>query len=397
MISDHLSPADSACLALCNHYLLRCFEGTFSKNFSNGRSRTPSPTDDARIELLTRLSYNLPQYYLCNICLRLHLWRNVGLPNSSSPGFSHSPDDLDIHPDLNFKFGQYITGHLSASKYYSFNFVHLQLAMRRLYHGPEFGIPVESFLYTEVSAMKFRPKNVTESHMIMCLLPLPFKRVSEGLTRRNIMMTLVSAEARICSTPPGLCMRTQYMALVKRGNVPQLWTGYSNDLIIICNHITSYDTSFQSILSAQLYRYCLAENTHFVTNEGRCDYCNTCWHLQLASVGRNQASMTLTLWMDFGPGLSDEDFDWKYRGLWGTPPLPEHMSVDARRRFEEDSIQARAPNAVSMRERYWRNVALIRGKRYQELMTDRGDGIYVLHEEPGEPKAKARSSCCIIL
>ncbi|KAJ5326596.1 uncharacterized protein N7506_009698 [Penicillium brevicompactum] len=107
--------------------------------------------------------------------------------------------------------------------------------------------------------------------------------------------------------------------------------------------------------------------------------------------------MALTLWMDFGPGLSEEDFDWKYRGLWGTPPLPEHMSVDARRRFEEDSIQARAPNAVSVGERYWRNVAWIRGKRYQELMTDKGDGIYVLHEEPGEPKAKARSSRCIIM
>jgi hypothetical protein len=59
MISEHLSSVDLACLALGNRYLLHSFGGTAFKNFSN--CRTGNPTDDARIKLLSRLSYDLPQ------------------------------------------------------------------------------------------------------------------------------------------------------------------------------------------------------------------------------------------------------------------------------------------------------------------------------------------------
>ncbi|KAJ5341443.1 hypothetical protein N7541_010567 [Penicillium brevicompactum] len=385
MISGHLSPADSACLALCNHYLLRCFEGTFSKNFSNGRSSTPSPTDDARIELLTRLSYNLPQYYLCNICLRLHLWRNVGLPNSSSPGFSHSPADLDIHPDPHLRFGSYHPAYMPSS-HYKFHFVHLQLAMRRFYHGPEFGIPVESLLYTEVAAMRlpFRPTGR--------VLSPPLKRVKEGFSRKNIKMMLFSAEARICSTPPGLCMRTQDVALVTRENMLYMWTRGTYEEIYVCKHIHSKTLGFGDVVGSQFGRD--FEGIIHVVNKGSCDHCNTSWQLELRLEGWDYASMILTRWMDLGPGLSVDDVDWKYRLREETSTPPEGGILDSRQRFEKDALQGMVSRALSEEGMYLRNIALIRGKGYQRVMAYKGDGVYVLH---GESKARPLSSRCIIV
>jgi hypothetical protein len=384
MISEHLSPVGLACLALGNRHLLHSFAGTAFKNFSN--CRTGSPTDDARIKLLSRLSCDLPQYHLCFICLRLHLWKRVALPTYYMPNGNHGTDALDYN-------NWYLTrqlplSHYPSYAYYRFYFVHLQLAMRRFYYGPEFGIPVESLLYTEVKSDRFRSRGPP-------LLQPAINKTPEGNTQKDIMMTLFSAEARICSTPPALCMRTQTIAVVTRQNIPRMWPCRENGPMKVCKHIHTFDPCFSDILVSQIKRYCSTTIPKVPADQGSCDKCNTSWQLEIRTLDENHASLTLTLWMDLGPGLSTEDPQWKYR-LDNVPISfsAKHEIMDSRLRFERDSVQARSSNALSEDEMYYRNVSLLNGKTYQTVMTPFHGGIYILH---GEAEARTSRSRCIIL
>lgn len=206
------------------------------------------------------------------------------------------------------------------------------------------------------------------------------------------MMTVFSAEARICSTPPGLCMRTQDIGVVTRQNASWMWSDRA--LMNICKHISTFDTSLCEILTSQIKRYCPITSTSVPAEQGRCDKCNTSWQLKIRDFDERRASIILTRWMDLGPGLSIEDVDWKYRQLCSLSSPPERTLVDSRLRFERDPIRARLPGALSEEGMYRRNVAFLRDKAYRKMMTYVGDGIFTLH---GEPKTKTGSSQCIIL
>lgn len=81
LISQHLSPVDSTCLTLCSHRLFTLpFRDLMYSPCPQGGSGSSAADGDLRIDLLTRLSRGLPEYYLCYACLRLHLWRHVSLP-----------------------------------------------------------------------------------------------------------------------------------------------------------------------------------------------------------------------------------------------------------------------------------------------------------------------------
>jgi hypothetical protein len=170
MIGEHLSPVDLACLALCSHALLQRL-GT----------KSLLPVSEAyRETFLTRLTQDLPQYFFCYCCFRLHLWADIG-----PPGRPFQPSKIlecrytQPEPTL----GLCVWVHPSIS-FYDFTFIHLQLAMRRHYYGPQYGVSLESLSFTEV----------------MC---------DEGRT------TLLSVEARICPEPTSLCLRMQHWAVFK--------------------------------------------------------------------------------------------------------------------------------------------------------------------------------------
>lgn len=146
MVAEDLSPVDVACLALCNRRLLSSL-GSTCRNLPKGRTGGGGPEDGLRIDFLTRFSRDLPQYHLRHACLRLHLWRKVALPG---PKFKLPACvkflDGSVH---RLKKPLYII-HYPSHAYYKFYFVHLQLAIRRFYHGAQLGTPVQSLLYTEV-------------------------------------------------------------------------------------------------------------------------------------------------------------------------------------------------------------------------------------------------------
>jgi hypothetical protein len=113
----------------------------------------------------------------------------------------------------------------------------------------------------------------------------------------------------------------------------------------------------------------------------------------MRTLDEDHASLTLTRWMDLGPGLGPDDAQWRCR--FDNELLinsANHEIVDSRLRFERDSIQAGSSNALSEDATYCRNVSLPQGRTYQRVMTPMHSGFYILHGE-----AKTSSSCCIIL
>lgn len=391
IIVAHLSPVDLVCLALANRYLLHSVAGTAFKNFSN--CRTGAPTDSALIELLSRLSYDLPQYHLCFICLRLHLWKNTKLPSCYSPFSDDRTYAVDFTTDTtNWHLKRCLpVANFPSYALYKFAFVHLQLAMRRFYYGSEFGIPVESLLYTEIKSSPFRSQG---PH----LLQLPANKMSKRNAEKDVMTTLFSAEFRICSMPPGLCMRTQNIAVVTRQNVPRMWPCKENGPMMVCQHIDSCEKSaFGDILASQITLYCSTTSPKVPVSQGSCDQCSTSWQLEIRTLDETLASLTLTIWMDLGPGLSPEDPKWISR-LHSPYFVPlsitvQHEIVDSRLRFERDSVQAKSSNSLSEEEMYWRNVSLLKDKTYKTVMTPVCRGIFMMQ---GEAAVKPSSSRCII-
>ncbi|CAG7949259.1 unnamed protein product [Penicillium nalgiovense] len=175
MVAEDLSPVDVACLALCNRRLLSSL-GSACCNLPKGR--TGGPEDGPRIDFLTRPKFKLPA---CVESL-----------------------DRSVH---RLKKPLYII-HYPSHAYYKFYFVHLQLAMRRFYNGAQFGIPVQSLLYTEVG-----------TNPITYQAPKPTKPRNEEEFQCSHMTTLLSVDARICSNPPGLYLRTQELAVVRQHNL----------------------------------------------------------------------------------------------------------------------------------------------------------------------------------
>ncbi len=165
LISQHLSPVDSTCLALCSHRLFTLpFRSLMYSPCPKGGPRSSAADDDLCIDLLTRLSRGWSEYYLCYACLRLHLSRHVNLraPNfklrkcyDSLPWDKKKSLSLSVFDSLEFPI--YSTC--------GFHWIHLYLAMRRFYLGPSFGIPLVSLLYAEVTALCLHSGLYSEEQM----------------------------------------------------------------------------------------------------------------------------------------------------------------------------------------------------------------------------------------
>lgn len=72
--------------------------------------------------------------------------------------------------------------------------------------------------------------------------------------------------------------------------------------------------------------------------------------------------------------------------------LAEHqLAENPRIRFEKDSIQAKSPNSLSELAVYRRNIALLRGQKYQTVMTKVSRGTWFLLA--GEAKKQEHGLC----
>ena len=149
---------------------------------------------------------------------------------------------------------------------YRFTFSHLQLAMQRHRLGSEYGIPPESFAYTEV------------------------QRIGNSHTHFN-STTLFSVEARICPQPLGLYLRTQLWILFH--------TAQCKGSFRICDHISQYP--FGQFLLPRL------NHTRSQTNISTCLECNMDLQVKIEEVTNEGPAIVVTKWIDLGAGLCPMD------------------------------------------------------------------------------------------
>ncbi|KAK1147650.1 hypothetical protein N8T08_000992 [Aspergillus melleus] len=361
-------------------------------------SRAVDLNDAVRIEFMSRLALDLPPYYPCFGCLLLHPWRNIALPRPyfDLPGCFKPLYDSESYTDR--------TRAMELDNYPSYttckiHFVHLQLAMRRFYYGPQFGIPAESFSSTEVAVHSLENGTMTP----MSSLPASAGPLSNEELNNNVMTTLTSIEARICPDPPGLCVRAQELAVVRRQNVLKAAPKPSKVYMRICEHISTPRSNFWEIFDPLLEQYCSDSTPMHVGDQGRCAKCNTSWKLELRDVGSRDVCFVLTKWIDLGPGLSPEDARWKSHINTMSRILlaDDELVSDPQARFERDSAQANEANALSDEEMFNRNISLLQRHEYLNSMIRVGNYSRwflnaELAQEREQTKRRGISRCVII-
>lgn len=334
MIAGHLSSADLACLTLCSHALLETF---FAKR---GRLKDLFPIwihDDRmllelnlpRVTFLSQLSRDLPQCYLCYRCLKLHPWKHIRLPwvSTNESLTNTAVDKTNIpHPLQLVNF--------PGLPVYTLDFVHLHLAMKTFYLGPEFGIPPKSLDW---------------------LGSLPHG--------------ILSIEARICPTPPSICFRIQRLQLVTIQN--SAWALHPDNQMTICEHMS---TGFRSVYALCMVSPPEPSNLSFFLSFRHCEKCNTCFKIDIQPLDRNKLCLALTTWHDLGPGLNPRSTRWVTSpdGVCQYPILrPDSYDPvpDPRVRFEKDYVvptrgSSSEPLVVlSPEELYRRNFGILQGGR----------------------------------
>lgn len=309
MISEH-----------CRHCLSRVmqrpivfFAWDLHVSHSLPKGRTGCPEDGRRIDFLTRFARDLPQYYLCHACLRLHIWQNVALPGPKFkvPACVESLD-RKVH---RLKLPLYVM-HYPSHAYYKFHCVHLQLSMRRFYRGAQFGIPVPSLLYTEAGTNPITKKALK--------LTKPY---DEEKFQCSHMTTLLSIDVRICSNPPSLYLRTQELAVVRRQYLSLLFPDPKNEFMHVCMHINR-GFKLISVVHRLTNKYSYDPTTK-PRDQGRCDKSNASWQIEIRSMGQKEVCLVFTRWLDLGPGLSPDDDRWRcHNDHEFEVNLAEHEKVD---------------------------------------------------------------------
>lgn len=182
-ISDFLPLVDLICFSLCNHRLLE-----LSRRQIN---RLPPRIKDDKLSILIRLERDLPGYFACDVCNRVH--RYDGSESFGLSGLAHERTRRlpCVRPEKWFYdtlvLGTHCSIDHSANK---LSFLHLKLAMRRFYFGPRSGISTDSLSYTQVRHY-------------------PVQSVPPDI------ISLFSTEAQICPEHLGLHIRMQDIVLVR--------------------------------------------------------------------------------------------------------------------------------------------------------------------------------------
>jgi hypothetical protein len=367
-IAEFISSTDLLCFSLVNKRLYRALD------LERKLLWLLSPlTGKRKLSLLYRLERDNPSYYVCDHCVVLHKY-------NASEQFRHFNWDARF-PCLDYLAWAYqektiLTHNKFTHTCYVFLFLHLKLAMRRWYHGPQVGIATESLSHTEV-------KEYHES------------------------TTLFSVEAQICSTSPthvgaptssepvNLCLRTQDIMVVPREHRHR-FTGTLDEIdppqvFRICLHISNEE--LLRLVRCMVHAYNVGKK-ETRSNSQTCAECKTDYELQLVEFGQHELALIITKWMNLGDGLSPYDPQWKVHTLaslaWymiGRQPLKLDHAVASPRRSFENTVPATWSSEALLSY----NFSLLMDQEYQHRMGHfdfcRSTWILSPHQKPLENKA----------
>jgi hypothetical protein len=300
-IADFLPVESVAYLALCNRMLSQLL---------GPRSWVPLCGCDSeqKVAFLSTLARDLPQYFVCHICFRLHKTDSVQWPrfvpyNHNLSGVHHAADPLRyvvcesclqrhstcsvqdsqtsscVHHQPDFCIYQF--------SFYRVQFVHVQLAMMHYHLGPKYGIPLEAFSHTEVML-----------------------NVSRGFT------TLISVEARVASDK--LLMRSQQWFLVPTEQRDELFTGGVVDHL--CGHLPSQSSFVQRLVRRRLDHPNCSDS--FCSPTLQCQICHMDFTVDAFDFGAKGTAIAVTRYINLGSGLAPKDLNWQCQLI----PKPYHYA-----------------------------------------------------------------------
>ncbi|KAJ5710022.1 hypothetical protein N7493_009614 [Penicillium malachiteum] len=382
-ICDFLSPAQITCLALCTRGLMSLLTQNGTRPLSEQLPRDkrlprPIPADMTTelAKFLAILSTDLPEYYMCSVCCRLHLWSTVSLPGKFKY-FGRRARPIKCFPYLRGENADTEIGycqHLMVDSYvsrtgYRFDFVHLQLMMRRFHYGPAYGLSPDTAFFTQVNLHPLKSFEGTR----ISLTPMATNEVFD----QSYLTHIFSVEARVSPATPSLILRFQDICVVSREFAPMLMPKNGPINISICNHIHTmnnvWGTSGEAfnLFSTLIEAYC--GNRILDKFLGHCTKCNTEFEVEIQEANyladTNDVTLTITRWVDLGPGLSLEDLRWTTQLAYNHMEIPPSDIIhDIRRQFDKAPLSQECGGNVSVEERYRRNMSCMKTQRYERMM-----------------------------
>ena len=266
LIADWLPAEFAACFALCNRGLCQILGSTFIK--LRGASRNA---------FLSVLARDLPQYYWCHKCVRLHQisaisWPGIGTYGGSPNCLRQTPSYIHF-----FGFGLWI------------DFVHVQLVMKRHFYGPDHGFPLEAFQHFEVRKSFW-------------------KQLGMG------QITALSVDTKIVDNE--FLMRSQLCVLLPKHRRNKFYS--STFPYNLCQHIIStthnYGPWFQNLMRSRVEQLETQENCR--TETLHCSECYMEFTIDAADFGKRGVAVFITRWTNFGSGLDPEDPKWESHFRW---------------------------------------------------------------------------------
>lgn len=336
-ISQLLSNVDFCCFAVCNrgvyHLLQAQTDLSSCLNFTQ------------KFSLITRLERDIPPYFACKPCNLLHRYDGSdrfgvsGLTKASSFRYCPPPSCVQYcsKPLRGFEPWSELAIPACRSRCPPFSFLHVKLAMRRFYHGPECGISIESLSHTQVWEKRAWLSG------IQCIW-------------------LFSREAQICTEPLGLYLRVQDILLFTewRGLVDKPYISQF-DPLVMCPHDETTRLHVHPYLTLHAAGNLLNSST-----KGICYVCNTEFEIERCEID-SQKAVVITRWVNLGPGFDQKCLFWKPHvvssRLWyiAFDPAYSVQEQSPKQRFEETAPQ-------SFRELRHRNIAYLKDKEYRRIM-----------------------------
>ena len=296
LIISHLSPADTACLALCNHFLLVVL----------GKHKLSVLREGDRASFLITLTRDLPRHFYHHECSRLHLRDHITPPWSDSQPLK-CPRYTREWAEMEFWYSFRTQPGYSS---YLLHFSHVQLAMKRHRHGSEHGISTDLLSYVEVhiAGKKKDPKRMT---------------------------TLVSVEARISVKTTSLCLRIQQWVFLRTDDPAELFTW--NNFLGICEHLHT-PAAISQLARSELGARCTNAQIPISTSVKKCRHCNTDFQIEIRRLIGEGLALVITKWLDLGSGLTPMDIKWAYyRTIDRSPEIDEsQIPGDVRLLFESE-------------------------------------------------------------
>ena len=260
LVASFLPTGSAASLALCNRSMTRIlgthyWEGL--KCHSQGEQRK---------RFLFALERDLPNYFFCHYCSKLHHKDAPGFPNRS------------LLPQEQLPCYQ-AYGTICFQAYgYSLSFQHVQLALKRYRLGPEHGFDLDVLSHTQVYA-----------------------RCHHSLTR------LKSIEPRFMYGQ--IFVRTQHWLLMRNGNDID---GVKFEFGPICPHLNGVRrlSRVSLLLDCKFSHLSDQKDCARCTGMTQCRYCPMEFQIDVAEIGDKGTAVILTQWLTLGGGLTPEDPSW---------------------------------------------------------------------------------------